>query len=68
MRQTILRFDMGASWNPQGGVVLKDKKLSKKEVSHLKSGWLAQTHDPISPVVKWWKKFKMIIVLFSLLK
>jgi len=59
---------MGAFWNPHGGVVLSDKKLSKNEVSHLKRAWLAQHHITVSPVVKWWKKFKMVIILFSPLK
>ena len=62
------RFDMGAFWNPHGGVVLNDKKLSKNEVSHLKREWLAQLHISGSPVVKWWKKFKMVIILFLPLK
>ena len=59
---------MGAFWNPHGGVVLNDKKLSKKEASDLKRKWLAQPHTSVSPVVKWWKKFKMAIILFSPLK
>jgi len=56
---------MGAFWNPHGGVVLNDKTLSKKEVSHLKRKWLAQPHISVSFVVKWWKKIKLVIILFS---
>ena len=56
---------MGAFWNPHGGMVVSDKKLSKKEVAHLKSEWVAQPHISVSPVVKWWKKIKMVIILFS---
>jgi len=56
---------MGAFWNPHGGVVLSEKKLSKKEVSHLKREWLTQPHTSVSSAVKWWKKFKMVITLFS---
>ena len=59
---------MGASWNPHSGVVLSEKKLSKQEVSQLKGEWLTQPHIPVSPVVKLWNKFKMVILLFSPLK
>jgi len=59
---------MGAFWNPHGGVVLSDKNLSKKEVSHLKREWLGQLQISGSPVVKLWKKLKMVVILFSPLK
>ena len=68
MLKTIVRFDMGAFWNPHGGMVVGDKKLSKNEVSHLKREWLAQHHNSVGPVGKWWKKVKMVINLFSPLK
>ena len=56
---------MGAFWNPHGGVVLSDKKLSKKEVSNLKREWLGHPQISKSPVAKWWKNFKRVINLFS---
>jgi hypothetical protein len=59
---------MGAFWNPHGGVVLSDKKLSKTEVSHLKRKGLAQSQISVNPVIRWWKKFKIVIILFSPLK
>ena len=56
---------MGAFWNPHGGMVLSDRKLSKKEASHLKREWLAQPQISKGPVAKWWKKFKRVLNLFS---
>ena len=59
---------MGAFWNPRGGVVLGDKELTKKELSDLKGRWLEHLPISVSPVVKWWKKFKMAIILFTPLR
>jgi hypothetical protein len=59
---------MGASWNPNSGVVLSEKKLSKQEESQLKGEWLPQLHISASPVVKLWNKFRRVILLFSPLK
>lgn len=59
---------MGAFWNPHGGVVVSEKKLSKKEVIYLKKDWLMQLNFPVNPVAKMWKKFKMTIILFSPLR
>ena len=56
---------MGASWNPLGGLVLSDKKLSKKEVSHLKREWLARPSIFKHPLARWWNKLKLVIILFS---
>ncbi|MGD2013128.1 MAG: hypothetical protein PVH37_02760 [Desulfobacterales bacterium] len=56
---------MGAFWNPHGGVVLNGKKLTKKEVSNLKSKSLTRLPISVSPVVKWWNKLKMVIILFT---
>ena len=56
---------MGASWNPLGGLVLSDKKLSKKEVSHLKREWLAQPSIIKHFLARWWNKLKLVITLFS---
>jgi hypothetical protein len=59
---------MGASWNPHGGVVTSEKKLSQQEVSQLKGEWLTQLTIPANSVVKLWNKFKMVLLLFSPLK
>ncbi len=56
---------MGAFWNPRGGVVLGDKELTKKELSDLKGMGLAHLPISMSPVVKWWKKLKMVVILFT---
>jgi len=61
----MVRLDMGAFWNPHGGMVLSNRKLSKKEVSHLKREWMAQPQIFKGPVTKWWKKFKRVLNLFS---
>ena len=50
------------------GAGKKPKPLSKKEVSHLKREWLGQLHISVNPVVKMWKKLKMVVILFSPLK
>ena len=59
---------MGAFWNPHGGVVLSDKKLSKAELFHVKRKWLPQFQISANPVIRFWKKLKIVVILFSPLR
>ena len=53
---------MGAFWNPNGGIILSDRKLSKKEVSVLKRKWSKNHQSLSSPLKGWWKKIKIVVL------
>jgi hypothetical protein len=57
---------MGAFWNPNGGLIVSDRKLSKKEVSALKQNWPENPRLPFSPLRRWWGNIKLaVLTLFS---
>lgn len=57
---------MGGFWNPNGGFVVSDKKLSKKEVLQLKQKWSENRQFPWNPFKGWWKKLKVVVLaIFS---
>ena len=57
---------MGAFWNPNGGLIVNGKRLSKKEVSALKRNWSANSQVPFSPLKRWWENIKFVVLaLFS---
>jgi hypothetical protein len=57
---------MGAFWNPNGGIMISGRSLSKKEVSLLKRKWSEHPQFSTSPMRSWWLKIKMVAsILFS---
>ena len=57
---------MGAFWNPHGGIIVSDRKLSKEEVSLLKRKWSKNPQLSFSPLKRWWKEVKTaVLILFS---
>ena len=57
---------MGAFWNPHGGIVFGSKKLTQKEVSHLKRKWSAHRDVTVYRIIGWWKQLKrFLVVLFT---
>jgi hypothetical protein len=57
---------MGAFWNPNGGIIVSDGKLSKKEVSALKRNWSKNRQLPFGPLRRWWGNIKIVVLtLFS---
>ncbi len=55
---------MGAFWNSHGGMIMNDKRLSKKEVVLLKRAWSKQFRSFDVFYVGWWRKTKRIMASF----
>ena len=57
---------MGAFWNPNGGLIVNSRNLSKEEVTGLKRNWSDNRQIPIGHLKRWWANIKIIVlVLFS---
>jgi hypothetical protein len=57
---------MGAFWNPNGGIIIDGKRLSKKEVALLKRKWSTNHQLPFIPLKGWWNKIKFaVLAIFS---
>ena len=55
---------MGAFWNPYGGIIVNDRRLSKREVSLLKRTWSKQLRFSEMIRHEWWEKTKKTIKSF----
>jgi hypothetical protein len=57
---------MGAFWNPNGGIMVGGRSLSKREVSLLKRKWSENHKLPFNPLKGWWNKIKFaVLAIFS---
>lgn len=57
---------MGAFWNPNGGIMVSDRRLSKKEVAVLKRKWSEKPQLPMGTLKRWWANIKIaVLALFS---
>ena len=56
------RCFMGAFWNPNGGFIVSDRKLSKKEVAVLKRRWSENPQLQFSQLGRWWDKIKFAVL------
>ena len=55
---------MGAFWNPNGGLIINGRKLSKNEVAGLKRRWSASHRQMFGSLKCWWRKIKIIVCAF----
>ena len=53
---------MGAFWNPIGGFIVNDRRLSKKEVAALKRNWSTNPQLPFSKLRRWWKEITIVVL------
>jgi len=51
---------MGAFWNPNGGFIVSDRRLLKKEVAALKRNWSTNPQLPFSQWRRWWKILRLL--------
>jgi len=56
------RCFMGAFWNPIGGFIVNDRRLSKKEVAALKRNWSTNPQLPFSKLRRWWKEITIVVL------
>jgi len=53
---------MGAIWNPNGGLIVNGRRLSKNEVAALKRNWSENPQLPFSPLKGWSNKIKFAVL------
>jgi len=51
---------MGAFWNPNGGLIVDGRKLSKKEVAGLKRNWSDNRQLLTGFLKRWWANIKFV--------
>jgi len=52
---------VGAFWNPHSGIILNNRRLSKREVSRLKRSWSKQLRLSEMNIYGWFRKTKETI-------
>ena len=52
---------MGAFWNPNGGLIVGGRKLSKDEVAALKRKWSGKPQIPFSSLKGWWSRITFAV-------
>jgi hypothetical protein len=53
---------MGAFWNPNGGLIVNGRRLSKKEVAGIKRNWSADHRLMFGPLKRWWGNIKFVVL------
>ena len=53
---------MGAFWNPNGGLIVEGRRLSRREVVDLKRNWSNNRQLPIGPLKRWWGNIKFVVL------
>jgi len=57
---------MGAFWNPNAGIMINGRSLSKKELSLFTRKWSEHSRFSTSFLQRWWRKIKLVVsLLFS---
>jgi hypothetical protein len=66
LSEITMDFDMGAFWNPNGGLIVSGRSLSKKEMSILKRKWSENHRLPFNPLKGWLSRIMFaVLAIFS---
>ena len=66
LSEITMDIDMGAFWNPNGGLIVSGRSPSKREMSILKRKWSENHQLPFNPLKGWWHKIMFaVLAIFS---
>jgi len=66
LSEITMDIDMGAFWNPNGGLIVSGRSLSKRDMSILKRKWSANHRLPFNPLKVWFNKIMFaVLAIFS---
>jgi len=66
LSEITMDVDMGAFWNPNGGLIVSGRNLSNREMSILKRKWSVNHRLPFNTLRGWFNKFMFaMLAIFS---